>query len=70
MAALPTPSAAAPAAELKKALDANLARLRSAQAYVRRLRERDDIEAAIELTEACERIDALLDERVALRARL
>jgi hypothetical protein len=62
--------AAVSAEELRKALDANLAQLRSAQAHAQRIRERDDLEAALELTEACERIDGLLDERVALRARL
>jgi hypothetical protein len=62
--------AAVSAEELRKALDANFARLHSAQAHAQRIRERDDLEAALELTEACERIDGLLDERVALRARL
>lgn len=62
--------AAVSAEELRKALDANLASLQSAQAHAQRIREREDLEAVLELTEAGERIDALLDERVALRARL
>jgi hypothetical protein len=62
--------AAVSAEELQKALDANLASLQSAQAHAQRIREREDLEAVLELTEAGERIDALLDERVALRARL
>ena len=64
MAALPTPSAV----ELQQALASNLGQLRSAQAYIVRLRQADEIDYD-EIAETLERIDALLLERIDLRAR-
>jgi len=64
-----TAGAAQTAQDLQRDLATNKSRLSSARAYIERLRTSDS-DAGFEMRECWERIDVLLDERIALRARL